>query len=124
MGTHLAPIHRKPLVDPAACGVRLGIELRAAAEQLAWNEGLCLSHWIKRLVEGFVAKANQEAGADFKEHEKASVDARAEDEPFASHKRTKIKTGNNISESIFQRKDVVESALDVAFAEEMEKLNT
>jgi hypothetical protein len=50
MHAHPTPVHRKRLVDPAACGVRLGVELRMAAEQAAYGAGMCLSHWIKKLV--------------------------------------------------------------------------
>jgi hypothetical protein len=42
---------RKRLADPAACGIRLGVELRAAAEREAYLSGMCLSHWIKALVQ-------------------------------------------------------------------------
>lgn len=45
------PIQRKRLVDPAACGVRLGVRLRAEAEKEAYGSGMCLSHWIKQVVE-------------------------------------------------------------------------
>ena len=45
------PVMRKKLADPAACGIRLGVELRAAAEQEAYRSGMCLSHWIKQLVQ-------------------------------------------------------------------------
>ncbi len=51
------PVHRKRLVDPAACGVRLGVELRAAAEQEASRLGMCLSHWIKKAVEEAISRS-------------------------------------------------------------------
>ncbi len=44
------PVNRKRLVDPAACGVRLGVDLREAAEKRAYSSGMCLSHWIKATV--------------------------------------------------------------------------
>ena len=48
------PVQRKRLIDPAACGIRLGVELRAAAEREAYRSGMCLSHWIKQIVENAV----------------------------------------------------------------------
>jgi hypothetical protein len=45
------PVMRKRLADPAACGVRLGVQLRADAEQEAYLSGMCLSHWIKQVVQ-------------------------------------------------------------------------
>ena len=54
------PIHRKRLVDPAACGVRLGMELRAAAEREAYQSGMCLSHWIKRVVQDAIGSGERE----------------------------------------------------------------
>ena len=51
------PVHRKRLIDPAACGVRLGVQLRAAAEQEAYGAGMCLSHWIKKIVQEAVSKS-------------------------------------------------------------------
>lgn len=45
------PVMRKRLADPAACGIRLGVELRAAAEREAYLSGMCLSHWIKHVVQ-------------------------------------------------------------------------
>ena len=50
------PVQRTKLVDPAACGVRLGVELRAAAEQEAYRSGMCLSHWIKKVVQEAVSR--------------------------------------------------------------------
>ena len=58
MHTHLTPVHRKNLADPAACGVRLGVELRAAAERAAYSSGMCLSHWIKMLVEQALSRVD------------------------------------------------------------------
>lgn len=55
------PIQRKRLVDPAACGVRLGVELRAAAEREAYQSGMCLSHWIKRVVQDAIRPGGREA---------------------------------------------------------------
>jgi len=45
------PNPSKKRVDPGSCGVRLGSDLRATAEQEARRCGLCLSHWIKQIVE-------------------------------------------------------------------------
>jgi hypothetical protein len=45
------PVGRKQLLDPGACGVRLGVELRAAAEREAYAEGMVLSHWIRKVVQ-------------------------------------------------------------------------
>lgn len=124
MGTHSTPIHRKPLVDPAACGVRLGVELRAAAEQLAWSEGLCLSHWIKRLVEEFVAKASEDLDADLTIHPKRETkDGNARTEATDGSRRIwKTKNGAEIQNARLQQKDAVQSALDTAYAEKMEEL--
>jgi hypothetical protein len=47
----MTPVMRKRLADPAACGVRLGVQLRADAEQEAYLSGMCLSHWIKHVVQ-------------------------------------------------------------------------
>lgn len=62
LGMHVCttPIMRKKLADPAACGVRLGVELRAAAEQEAYRSGMCLSHWIKRIVQEAVRRSGRE----------------------------------------------------------------
>ncbi len=60
MHVRSTPIHRKRLVDPAACGVRLGMELRAAAEREAYQSGMCLSHWIKRLVQDAMGSGGRE----------------------------------------------------------------
>jgi hypothetical protein len=61
MNACTTPVVRKRLVDPAACGVRLGVELRAAAEREAYQAGMCLSHWIKRLVQDAIASGGREA---------------------------------------------------------------
>ena len=58
------PIQRKRLVDPAACGVRLGVELRAAAEREAYQSGMCLSHWIKRVVQDAIRPGGREKERD------------------------------------------------------------
>jgi len=92
-----ASIGRRNLVDPAACGVRLGIELRAAAEREANSAGMCLSHWIKQVVRNAVKASRTRKGAN-------------------SDAEIQGKTG--------QQNDAVKSALDTAFTEEMEKLNT
>jgi len=59
MGTKRATLPVvKWLADPGSCGVRLGRELRMAAEREAHRSELCLSHWIKRTVAeklGFVS---------------------------------------------------------------------
>jgi hypothetical protein len=62
MHARSTPVRRKPLVDPAACGVRLGVELRAAAEQEAYDCGMCLSHWIKKVVDEAVSKSKYRRG--------------------------------------------------------------
>ena len=90
-------VRTKTLLDPGACGVRLGIDLRAAAEREASSAGICLSHWIRQVVRNAVKASRVKEGA------------------------------NNVAEiqqKINQQGDVVESALEAAFAEEMEKLNT
>jgi hypothetical protein len=83
MGTGLMPIRWRPLVDPAACGVRLGVQLRAAAEQLAWSQGLCLSHWIKRLVEDFIINANGDVGADLPARRDGEIENESSHAPIA-----------------------------------------
>jgi len=52
---------RRRLVDPAACGVRLGVELRTRAERLAHQSGVRLSVWIRHLVEEAVSKSSSRA---------------------------------------------------------------
>jgi len=96
MHTQLTPVRRKTLADPAACGVRLGVELRAAAEQAAYSSGMCLSHWIKRLVEQAVGKS------------------------FRTH-RAHLNASERIATE--PRSDSPKSELDSEFAEEMGKLN-
>jgi hypothetical protein len=56
------PVLRKRLVDPAACGVRLGVELRAAAEREAYRSGMCLSLWIKQVVEEALTRISRRQG--------------------------------------------------------------
>jgi hypothetical protein len=96
MHTRLTPVHRKNLADPAACGVRLGVELRAAAEQAAYSSGMCLSHWIKRIVE----EALSNSGRLRKGHSELSQEVTRE-----------------------PQSDRTEDELNSEFAEEMEKLN-
>jgi hypothetical protein len=83
------------LIDPAACGVRLGVELRAAAEQEASSAGICLSHWIRQLVEHAVKASNAPQ----------ATQARVEIQPIK-----------------FQPKDALQSALNAAYTEKMEEL--
>ena len=73
MNACTTPIYRKRLVDPAACGVRLGVELRAAAEREAYQAGMCLSHWIKRVVQDAIRHVGREATSNKNEF-KASVE--------------------------------------------------
>jgi len=96
MHTRLTPVHRKNLADPAACGVRLGVELRAAAEQAAYSSGMCLSHWIKWVVEEALSKS----GRARKEH------------PALNHGVTTE-----------PQSDSPKKELNSEFAKEMEKLN-
>jgi hypothetical protein len=98
MGMHarLTPIRRKHLADPAACGVRLGIELREAAEREAYALGMCLSHWIKKVVEEAVSISNRKNSASV-------PDIR--------------RLGGSLEDSS------VKSQLNTAFEQEMEKLN-
>lgn len=51
------PVGRKRLLDPGACGVRLGLELRVAAERQAYSEGMVLSHWIRKVVQEAVCRS-------------------------------------------------------------------
>jgi hypothetical protein len=96
MHTRLTPVHRKHLADPAACGVRLGVELRAAAEQAAYSSGMCLSHWIKRVVEEALSKS----GRARKEHPELNQEVTTE-----------------------PQSDSAKNELNSEFAKEMEKLN-
>jgi hypothetical protein len=86
---------KRMLIDPAACGVRLGVELRAAAEQEADSAGICLSHWIRQLVEHAVK---------------------------ASKPLQETKAEPAIQQVRFQPKDALQSALTAAYAEKMEEL--
>jgi hypothetical protein len=95
MNACTTPIVRKRLVDPAACGVRLGVELRAAAEREAYQAGMCLSHWIKRLVQDAIGSVAREAD-------------RKKDE---------------FNPSLQPKSDSSNRELDSAFQREMEKLN-
>ncbi len=91
------PVRRqRARVDPAACGVRLGIALREAAENEASRAGMCLSHWIKRLVENALNTPN------------ASANDRNEAE---------ISRQNN------SPNDALRIELDSAYNEKMEELN-
>jgi hypothetical protein len=90
-----APVHRKRLLDPAACGVRLGVELRAAAEREAYRVGMCLSVWIRGLVES------------------ALREAKSSPHPSEPDLRR---------ESQIDSTDFKPTKLDAAFAEEMGKL--
>jgi hypothetical protein len=96
MHTQSTPVHRKRLIDPAACGVRLGVELRAAAEQQAYDSGMCLSHWIKKVVENAISKSTY-------------------------RRRNSVETTPH--RLLPPEPDSKGSDLDSAFAEEMEKLN-
>jgi hypothetical protein len=89
-------VGRKPLRDAGACGVRLGVPLRAEAEQAAFAEGMCLSHWIRRVVEEAVSKSG--------------------------HKRRQ-NVGVAFKHSIAAKENATVTALDSAFDEEMGKLN-
>jgi hypothetical protein len=71
--------------------VRLGVGLRAAAERAAYRSGMCLSHWIKKVVEEAVVRSGEDAG-----HFQKFPDAVP---------------------------NPVETELDSAFRQEMEKLN-
>jgi|SRR5215469_3665885 len=90
------PVIRKKLVDPAACGVRLGLELRAAAERAAYGSGMCLSHWIKGVVEEALFQS-------------------------ASSRRNNLKVTNRDEEET--QSDPIAVELNTKYAEEMEKLN-
>jgi hypothetical protein len=96
MHAQLTPMHRKNLADPAACGVRLGVELRAEAEQAAYGAGMCLSHWIKGVVEKALSNSD----------------------------RSRIKQ-SRLSQGVTNEPQVdsTEHKLNSEFAEEMEKLN-
>lgn len=61
MHKYRKPKSRRELVDGGACGVRLGLDLRAAAEREASRAGICLSHWIKRVVEDVIRKSTEAA---------------------------------------------------------------
>ena len=88
------PVLRKRLVDPAACGVRLGVELRTAAEQEAYGSGMCLSHWIKKVVE----------------------------EALSNSARRRVKSLDIAYEVTTEpESDPVKSALDAAFAADQQK---
>jgi hypothetical protein len=76
--------------------VRLGISLRVAAEQAAFAEGMCLSHWIRQVVEQAVSKSGQ--------------------------KRRK-NVGAAFKHSMAGKENATATALDSAFDEEMEGLN-
>lgn len=89
------PIQRKRLVDPAACGVRLGVELRAAAEREAYQSGMCLSHWIKRVVQDAIRSDGREAD----------------------------RNKNEFKPSPEPKSDSSNSEFDSAFQRDMEKLN-
>ncbi len=54
------PVGRKRLLDPGACGVRLGVELRADAERQAYSEGMVLSHWIRKVVQEAVRRSQEQ----------------------------------------------------------------
>lgn len=92
----LTPLLRKRLVDPAACGVRLGVELRAAAEREAYGSGMCLSHWIKKLVEQALTKSPR-------------------------FRKGHLEISQHIAAK--PQSDLPEDELDSEFAQEMEKLN-
>jgi hypothetical protein len=96
MHDHATPVRRKLLVDPAACGVRLGVELRAAAEQAAYGSGMCLSHWIKRVVEEALSKSRGPRRRHFKMSQEVTTEPQS---------------------------DSPKGELNSEFAEEMEKLN-
>jgi len=79
------PLHRKHLTDPAACGVRLGIELREAAELEAYSSGMCLSHWIKGVVQEALSKSsveNQNKNADELQHKPNNKENKELDEAY------------------------------------------
>lgn len=86
---------RKRLADPAACGIRLGVELRAAAEQEAYRSGMCLSHWIKRVVEEAVRLSGRH-----------------------SAKRTLVANSSSVAPRVGSNP----TSLDSAYQEHMEKL--
>ncbi len=73
MHARLTPIDQKSLADPAACGVRLGVELRAAAEREAYDQRMWLSHWIKRLVPDAVSNADTQSTANSGTRVKSSL---------------------------------------------------
>ena len=54
------PVGRKHLLDPGACGVRLGVELRADAERQAYSEGMVLSLWIRKVVQEAVRRSKEQ----------------------------------------------------------------
>jgi hypothetical protein len=125
MCTGLIPIHRKPLVDPAACGVRLGVQLRSAAEQLAWSQGLCLSHWIKRLVEDFVANAKGNVEGELTTDRDSEIELPAVHSQIAPrHPRSNpaFNSAAQIRRVESRQKDALQSALNAAYAEKMEEL--
>lgn len=95
MHSQTTPVGRKRLVDPAACGIRLGVELRAAAERRAYISGMCLSHWIKHVVEEALRR----------DQESSLVDSSDTTAQFAKHNKS----------------DGTE--LNLAYEHEMEKLN-
>jgi hypothetical protein len=76
--------------------VRLGVELRVAAERQAYSEGMVLSHWIRKVVQEAVHRSQEQ-----KDHVQGS-------------KPTEIP----VSEPNF-----IETDLDRDFQREMEKLN-
>jgi hypothetical protein len=96
MHAQLTPMRRKILADPAACGVRLGVELRAQAEQAAYRAGMCLSHWIKRVVEEALSQSERPRGSHLEVTQEVTTEPRS---------------------------NSVKDELNSAFAEEMEELD-
>jgi hypothetical protein len=90
------PVGRKRLLDPGACGVRLGVELRTAAERQAYSEGMVLSHWIRKVVLEAVRRSQGQKN------------------------RVQGSNSTEISES---EPILIETDLDRDFQREMEKLN-
>lgn len=119
MGT--TQINRKPLADAGSCGVRLGTTTRSVAEQIAWSRGLCLSHWIRQLVEERIAETKRDS-------EQNSTTS-PENETEQRKTRTKGKPRNSPEQDACvpapkpQRVDAVQSALDHAFTNKMKELN-
>lgn len=87
---------RKKLADPAACGIRLGVALRAAAEQEAYRSGMCLSHWIKHVVQEAVQRPGRHS---------------SNKTPVANSNSVAPRIGSNLT------------SLESAFQEEMDKLD-